>query len=716
MELITVETIKGRVVEPVYNIDDYPYEDIRMDINDKRCFGRGKKASYYNVSSAFDIECSTIEPPKNADGKYITTPNGFMYHWQFCIDNKVCFGRTWEQWVLFKERLVKALHLDKKMKLAVYVHNLAYEFQFMKEFMSIESLFAKEERKPLKVNETNGLEYRCSYFLSNMSLKKFCENSSLCTYYKMDGEDFDYRAIRTPATELTEKQKGYCYNDVRGLCQCIDTMLLEDTISTIPLTNTGFVRRDFRSAMNTMALHKLFKKLALNSKEYTMLRKAFRGGNTHANRYYTNQIINNVKSKDISSSYPTVMLECSFPMERFTEYEIDDIGEFYEMIEKYHCCFTVGILNPRIKKNVAVPYIDLAHCEERCNTVNDNGRVLRACKIDDKGNIIEDGYVKITVTEVDWEIIEETYDYDDIEITEFMYARGGKLPLEFRNMVMKYYHGKTKLKGISEKEYEYMKSKNKLNSSFGMCVTDICHNEVDYIDFESGWSTSIPEIDGALKEFYSSRNNFLSYQWGVWVTAHARRRLQDMLNKVGLDLVYCDTDSIKYVNHEKHDKEFEEKNVELLSLALNNDIPATSERDGKQYPLGIWDEDGTYLRFKTLGAKKYCYEKVEKNKSHIKADFNIISFHITVSGMGKKKGAERVSHIGRFEIGKTFEDIGRTTSWFNDSKPHEITVDGCTFTTASNIGVLETTYTLGVTMEYWELFNGLNPADLQDAI
>ena len=56
-----------------------------------------------------------------------------------------------------------------------------------------------------------------------------------------------------------------------------------------------------------------------------------------------------------------------------------------------------------------------------------------------------------------------------------------------------------------------------------------------------------------------------------------------------------------------------------------------------------------------------------------------------------------------FSIGNEFHDVGRTISWFNDEKPHEITVNGCTFTTASNIGITDTTYTLGVTREYWDI-------------
>jgi hypothetical protein len=145
----------------------------------------------------------------------------------------------------------------------------------------------------------------------------------------------------------------------------------------------------------------------------------------------------------------------------------------------------------------------------------------------------------------------------------------------------------------------------------------------------------------------------------------------------------------------------------LMEQAEKNDIPAyvdRTEKDGtkNRYYLGTWDNDGNYLRFKTLGAKKYCFEKVKKGNT---------KFEITVSGMSKAKGAKAVGTIENFAIGKTYHDIGRTTSWYNDKPLHTITIDGCTFTTASNIGILETTYTLGVTNEYWELI-GANGNDM----
>jgi hypothetical protein len=182
-----------------------------------------------------------------------------------------------------------------------------------------------------------------------------------------------------------------------------------------------------------------------------------------------------------------------------------------------------------------------------------------------------------------------------------------------------------------------------------------------------------------------------------------------MLKVVGHDVVYTDTDSIKFVNS-KHVEEFNEINKFLMNQAENNDIPAYCDRtdmeDGKElvtrFYLGTWDDDGHYIRFKTLGSKKYCYEAMKKDKKT--KELKKI-FEITVSGMGKKKGAKQVGKIENFQIGKKFYDVGRSTSWYNDEQPKYIEVNGDRFQTASNIGILETSYELGVTNEYWDIIS-----------
>lgn len=682
LRYINVETIEGVKKEEVYTVDDFPYDELRF-----APICTGKKGTYYNIPCAFDIESTTIEPPytinNHGSKDYEYNPYAFMYQWQFCILDKVIFGRTWDEFKHLLKNIRIKMRLSKHTTLAVYVHNLSYEFQFMKEFIKIQNLFARDKRKVMKVNTKDGFEFRCSYFLSNMSLSKFCENTNNVKHYKLV-DQYDYSKIRTPSTELTELEEGYCYNDVRGLCECIQELISgNDTIATLPLTNTGYVRREFRQAVKqNKKNHTNFQKTALSAEQYEMLTKAFRGGDTHANRFKVNTILKDIHSFDISSSYPTCMMIDDYPIGKFSDCTIDSEEKLDYYIDNYCCVFDVTFFDIYADSNNVIPYIDIAHCYEKSKVINDNGRVIKA------------DMISITCTHIDLEIILESYNYDYYEINKSIYAEKGKLPKEFRQMVMDYFILKTQLKGIDGKEYEYMKSKNRLNSSYGMTVTSIVHSDINYDIYSMEWEEIKGDIESSLEQFYKSRNNFLPYQWGVFVTANARKRLRTMLKVVGRDVVYTDTDSIKFENV-KHVKEFEDINNKLMLQAETNDIQAFCDRDGERFYLGTWDNDGEYVRFKTLGSKKYCFEKLDK-KGNIK-------FEITVSGMSKKKGAKAVKNIENFMIGKKFYDVGRSTSWYNDEHPKYIEVNGDRFLTASNIGILESTYELGVTNEYWDI-------------
>jgi hypothetical protein len=678
---INVETIEGIKQEEVYSVDNFPYDKLRF-----APICTSKKGNYYNIPCTFDIESTTIEPQKDEKDNYIFTPYAFMYQWQFCILDKVVFGRTWQEFQQLLKNIRIKMRLSNHMSLVIYVHNLSYEFQFMKEFIKIKDVFAREERKVMKVTTKDGFEFRCSYFLSNMSLAKFCENTNNVKHFKLV-DTYDYKKIRTPSTVLTELEEGYCYNDVRGLSECIQEMISgNDTIATIPLTNTGYVRREFRQAMKSNKKNRTnFEKTALTATQYEMLVKAFRGGDTHANRFKVNQILDDVHSFDISSSYPTCMMIDEYPIGKFSECTIDSQEKLDYFINEYCCVFDVTFKNIYADTSNVIPYIDIAHCYEKAKIVNDNGRVLKA------------DMISIVCTNIDLEIILDTYNIDgEFAINKAMYAEKGKLPKEFREKVREYFLLKTQLKNVEGKEYEYMKSKNRLNSSYGMCVTSIVHSDIIYDVYSMEWDELKGDTEGSLIDFYKSRNNFLPYQWGVFVTANARKRLRTMLKVVGRDVVYTDTDSIKFVNS-KHVEEFNEINKFLMNQAENNDIPAYCDRDGERFYLGTWDNDGEYIRFKTLGSKKYCYEKKDK-KGNVK-------FEITVSGMGKKQGAKQVGKIENFQIGKKFYDIGRSTSWYNDAQPKMIECNGDIFLSASNIGILETSYELGVTNEYWDIIS-----------
>lgn len=670
MEVIEVETKNGIQEEIVYNVRDFPY----MEVDSALYLNKIKNVQYYNIFGTFDIESTTIIPDEYLIGNRGESPYGFMYHWQFCIGENVVFGRYWHEFRYFLYRLNKYLLLNKKRRFVIFVHFLSFEFQFISQIVHFDEIFATEKRKVL-VARSGGLEFRCSYRLSNKSLQKFCEDTPDAIHYKLSGEMYDYKKIRTPETIMSTQEKGYCYNDVRGLWECISNLLRDDTISTLPLTSTGFVRRDVRKHCQDYNYRRMFMQLELNKPIYNILRDAFRGGNCHANPFFTGRVVKNVKSKDKQSSYPASMISGYYPMGPFTQVWVHELSELKKYLNKYCCVFRICFENLRTKEFVPVPYLDLGHALKRSGISVDNGRILSA------------DYLLVAMTEIDFAIVERQYYFDACVIEEMYVSNRNHLPEQILTVMMDYFLKKTTLKGVNGMEYFYIKSKNNLNAFYGMMCTSIAHIIYGY-DFDTcEWTEEEEDVVQKLIEFYQSRSNFLSYAWGVYVTAHARKELQYGLDIVGNDLVYCDTDSVKYVG--EHEHEFEMLNERIISQMQHAIVPGFVNYNGKDYILGVWEDEEIAEEFKTFGAKKYA--GVYNGK-----------FKLTVSGMNKAKGSEVVHDMDNFKLGSTYKNVGRTVSFYNDCKKHYRTVNECRFLTAGNIGVVDTTYTLGITNEYGE--------------
>lgn len=680
---ISVPCTDGDHLETVYELDDFPYfRCLFLDV-----IRTHKQKSYIALPATFDIETTTVIPEDPSE-----RPFAFCYQWQFCLNGWVCFGRRLEEFIEFLERLAHEMHLTEERKLVIYVHNFPYEFSFLRSWIPMQHVFALDKRKPVRAEAMEGkFEFRCSYALSNMTLKKFCENSQGVIHSKLSGEDFNYDKIRTPDTKLTEEELAYCYNDVKGLEECLMDLLRSDTIKSIPMTSTGYVRRDFRKAMKENRRNREnFEATKLDAVLFNMLHDAFRGGDTHGNIYHSNVTLEGVGSRDIASSYPFQLMVRLFPMGKFTKVSPDWLRKHTAIRRKYAYIFKVYLENFRYIGTCGNPYIAISKLHARKNIINDNGRALK-------------GSGWLTVTDIDWKIISHEYEWDRMIIDGDIYiSKYGELPAEFKSQVMKYFTGKTFLKGDPDQVYEYMKSKNKLNSSYGMCVTNPCKPDIEYDEQSGEFSdqklpegmTELEFFQDLLDKFYKSKNSFLPYQWGVWCTCHARLQLREMLWKIGEYNVYEDTDSIKFLEPEVIQPLFEEENEKLKELAIKYGAYA-QDRKGRTLYMGQWDDDGSYKRFKTLGAKKYLYEE------------NDGSFHATIAGVNKKVGSAYFQKHGfqAFENGTKLDNSGHLVAYYNDEMQlHEIEVNGCKILNGSNTALVNGSYTIGLTGEYLDLF------------
>lgn len=672
-----------KAIVKAYNQEDFPYTRIKKA---NPLISSTKK--YISHLMTFDIETSTIE---KTDGSF----EGYMYHWQVCIDGFVCFGKTWKEFLTFLKKMNRALkNYNEQHKLICYIHNFSYEFQFLYSWIELTNVFAIDKRKPLKaISKDFNIEFRCSYLLSNMNLKKFIENTPNAHYYKGSG-DLDYKKVFTPKTILTMSELGYCYNDVMGLYEAILYLLKEDTLESIPLTSTGYVRRECRNNMRKNKKNrKQFLDLKLDDKLYQLCKDSFRGGNTASNRYKTNFINYDVSSYDMSSAYPYAMISGLYPITPFQEETITSLDMLDDYNNRYCTLAYYSFENVKLKKGIPFPYIPYSKCIEFIAPSYDTQ--FKGKEYCYNGRVLEADFIKIAMTNYDYQIFINQYKYDEnnVRVEDFYYSYKGFLPKEFTDTVLEFFTLKSQLKGKEGKEYEYMKSKNKLNSLYGMIVTDIIRQENLFNDqWEKGENST-------LEEYYSKRNNFLTYQWGLFVTAICRTNLQKAIDKIGLDCVYIDTDSLKYCG--SHDDVFEQINQEMIDWCIQNDIINYVEVGNHKYFLGLFDKEKGYDEFVTLGAKKYAFNQNGK-------------IGITVAGLNKKSGAKELELKGglsNFKIGTEFFDSGRKTVYYNDDKKHFLIVQGCKIENASNIALVDTTYTLGMTDVMLSILNGLESED-----
>lgn len=661
----------------------------------------GNKRHYMGLTTAFDIETTVLDEYEQSVM--------YIWQWQFGEDYTV-IGRTWKEFQDLQYRVKQCLPADRW--LVVYVHNLSYEFQFLKGIYSFQSceVFALNSRKILKCDMHGVFEFRCSYRLTNMNLSDFTKKMKV-THQKLSGEEFDYSQKRYPWTELTDRELEYCTNDVLGLVEAINALMARDgdNLQTIPLTSTGYVRRNAKRAMRSGNTHHAFVGSILpNWEQYKALREAFRGGNTHANRYYSGDIIENVHSADESSAYPYVLCNCEFPMTAFVNIDPSDlnIGYITRCMTVRHkaLLLRVAIRNLKLRDPFwGCPYIS----KDKCRNVR------KASETEDNGRILSADYLELTITDLDLRIILEEYE-GEMVFLQGWYSSYKKLPEELVQEVIKYYREKTELKGVKGQEIYYDKSKALLNALYGMMAQDpvkyeqLFRQEGDFatplsIIMEDQTLTDEEKAEKAEelgKEILDKSNKkaFLAYQWGVWTTSHSRfcleRGLRIIHETEGAEFVYCDTDSLKYTGN----VDWSHYNADRIAECMLSGSHATDPK-GIEHYMGVFESEDNketgyaYRYFKTMGAKKYAY--IEKEGEGV---------HCTIAGVNKKKGGKELDAHGglkAFEEGFVFKDAGGTMAVYNDNPEiKEVIIDGHRLPITSNVAILPSEYTLGITGEY----------------
>ena len=636
------------------------------------------------VSSGFIHDGETVEPYKGESQDYYRdcTKVSIVYVWQFSIDDNIFMGRTIESFVDFLSELE---NVEPYVKI-VYVHNLGYDFQFLRNVLNFSKVFAREKRKPIYA-EYESYYFRCSYILTNQSLASWAKNENL-PVKKLVGQ-LDYNVIRTPKTILTDKEIEYCIHDLLVMYYGLQKYKKKyGHICDIPLTQTGEVRQEVRKRMNCKEEYKYRKNcinlIPDNIDDYNFLVRAFAGGYTHSNYVHTGRVIENVQCWDIASSYPTVMVLEKYPQTPFTRCKPRDKyfdNDKYSFIMEFTC--------EKLHSKRWNTFLSLSKCTE----ISKNYRV-------DNGRVISADYVKVTMTNVDYDIFKQCYDFEKMDILDFRVSVNDYLSPTFVKYILELYNDKTQLKGINEYAEKYAISKQYINSMYGMMVCKAPFG--DDILFADEWDvknlTALSYIEKMQSERKKLSKIFTAFQYGVYVTAYARRNLWSGILAMDYDIVYNDTDSIKHIgNHkdffEKYNREItlrENKRADMLGLP--RDIFAPKDKHNIQHRLGIYDYEGTVDKFKTLGAKKYICEKNGK-------------LEMTVAGV-RKGAVSQLNSIDEFNDGLVFdtEHAKKMLLYYNDDMPDCVWnaggYDEYKAEYRHGITMQPTTYHMGITPEY----------------
>lgn len=683
----------------------------------------GKRKTFDNNIYTFDIETTSYiklnNKIYNAD-KYQKLSKkqqencefyANMYIWMLSINENVYYGRYWSELIEFID-LIDEIIPEKKY---LFIHNLAFEFQFLKSVFTFKNVKARKSHKVMTAEfEDYNFELRCSYMMSNCALK------SLPKLYMLDVEkmtgDLDYNLIRHNETELTEKELKYCENDCLVIYRYIERMLETYlTVKNIPITSTGQVRRELKDRVIEDYKYKRLVQKASNTDPhvYNLLQEAFAGGYTHANWIYADEVLENIDSWDFTSSYPYVLVTHRYPSTRFTKCNLKDA--------KYMSDGFAYLLVVKLK-NVECKYYNNFISASKCRNIRgasyDNGRIIKADELE------------TTLTDVDFRLILDSYKCD-YEIIESYYSKYNYLPIQFINFVLEKYVNKTQYKGVAGKEINYNKEKNKFNALYGMSVTNTIRDEVVY-DNIAGWSEeelTNEEIEEKLYDEY--KKGFLSFAYGVWVTAFARNNLIRNIMKLDEYVVYADTDSVKLLSG--YDKQiifdynnFVTKKIKHVSELLKIDINKYQPKDvkGVEHLLGVFDFDGHYEQFITQGAKKYAViEKkpvkkiLNENGEYIdsvnvlKVDGDIAEcLEITVSGV-PKCGCHQINKLEDFKDDLLFEykNTGKNMLFYVENQEEQILIDyqgkGLIVNDKSSCSIIPTTYVLGKSLDYANLIS-----------
>ena len=284
----------------------------------------------------------------------------------------------------------------------------------------------------------------------------------------------------------------------------------------------------------------------------TVIADSYKGGLTFVNPIYQNQLIEKEGTVyDINSMYPWIY--SSVPLPKPMPIPVTGLTAANYKDENYCHIFAIKNLNATLKETATMPFLKLKTTHKETNAKN----YLKHYHVH--------GFT--TITEMEWELLQETYEhisYDTIIIYRF--ERDRELEEQFKIHCNTWYHKK---QHATDPASRFI-AKLMLNSAYGKAgqlTKDDDDKEYIFEDVDrflekkvrNNWpnETAIHEKIETLKKHVHYNGNqpyfhkkvisgydFANVAAASFITAAGRCYLARMINIIGNDFIYCDTDSI----------------------------------------------------------------------------------------------------------------------------------------------------------------------------
>lgn len=661
---------------------------------------------YYDEFITLDTETSSDIVFDNKGNINKELSNAWIYQWAMCTKSYIIEGSTLDDLIA---AICKIDTLSTGAKRRIYVHNLAYDavyiLQELIDKLGVPNTIAVDKRKEIQ-HEFDNIILCCSYRLSNKSLDKWTKD--LNTEHKKLVGYVDYNAKHFPDEVRTKKDDEYMFNDVVSQYEAIEKQLkmYDDTLASIPLTSTGYIRRMMRrsyksyNAKNSDAAYKDFRASKMDEELYELHREEFAGALTHGNRFYANRIVRTNrklpygKHKDFDSHYPTQQLTKDYPHGKWTK--LYDKSECSKPFTKKHLkkliddnkavLFRASIKDLELKDmSETLPYAQefKFRANHKMYGTFDNGRIIKMS-----------GESIISMNEIDYIILSSQYKFKMV-ILELYTAEKAPLPEWFKSVILDLYKKKSDLKNrvqylednepdndfkIFEAKLDLLKVKELLNAIYGMSATNPVR--VNYsLDQMANWVIDDDiKVSEILDKFYESRNNCLQYSWGCWCTAYARYELlfkKNIIEEHGGLFLYADTDSIFYLSNDEVEAALAEDDAKRLQKSIDNGWCVTLDNGEVRY-FDHFDDETDFKEFKFLHAKCYglidIHDKLKVTIAGVRArqcvgvDTNDEPIYVTRE--------QELKSLDELKKGTKFKICGGTSCTYIEKPIREVVIDG----------------------------------------